>query len=48
MAEDVFDELEETIRILVNEELEVQHRLEGHPRMIESCPVCRSHNPQAA
>ena len=48
MAEDDFAEVEENIRILMTEELEVQHRLEGHTEVVDGCPVCRSHNPHAA
>ena len=48
MVEDDFEEVEENIRILIAEELEVQHRLEGHREVIHACPICRSHNPQAA
>ena len=48
MAEDELAEVEENIRILMAEELEVQHWLEGHGEMIPACPVCRSHTPRAA
>jgi hypothetical protein len=48
MGQDDLDEVEENIRILMTEELEVQHRLEGHVEVIAACPVCRSHNPHAA
>ncbi len=48
MVDVELQDVEENIRILMVQELEVQHRLEGHGRMIADCPVCRSHNPQAA
>ncbi len=43
MAEDDLEEVEENIRLLIAEELDVQHWLEGHPTAIPACPVCRSH-----
>ena len=48
MAEEALREVEENIRILMAEELEVQHWFEGHGQVVPGCPVCRSHNPQAA
>ena len=39
------DELEEAaanVRILIREELDVRHRLEGHPSPVAGCPVCES------
>ncbi|HEX3622796.1 MAG TPA: hypothetical protein VHT97_10810 [Acidimicrobiales bacterium] len=39
------DELEEAaanVRILIRAELEVGHRLEGHPAPLAGCPVCDS------
>ncbi len=48
MTENDLAEVEENIRILVTEELEVQHRLEGHWTAVPGCPVCRSHQPSAA
>jgi hypothetical protein len=41
--DEALHELGENIRVLVREELETQHRLEGHPVALEDCPVCRSH-----
>ena len=41
------DELEEVaanVEILIAEELEVQHRLGGHPVAAPDCPVCRAHS----
>jgi hypothetical protein len=48
MAEDDLEAAEENIRILIAEELEVGHRLEGHGEALAACPICRSHNPRAA
>lgn len=39
------DDLEEaaaTVSILIREELEVRHRLEGHATPVAGCPVCDS------
>ena len=47
MTENDLAEVEENIRILVAEELEVQHWLEGHERAVPACPVCRSHEASA-
>jgi hypothetical protein len=47
MAEDDLEEVEENIRILLAEALDVQHRLEGHPTAVAACPVCRAHNASA-
>ena len=35
-------EVEESIRILIDAELEIHHRLEGHQRPLGQCPVCRA------
>lgn len=48
MAQDDLEEVEENVRLLIDEELEIQHRLEGHDVGIPACPVCRSHNPAAS
>jgi hypothetical protein len=42
MAENDLDEVEENIRILVREELETGHWLDGHPRPVSECPVCQA------
>jgi hypothetical protein len=36
------DDVAENIRILVREELEAGHWLDGHDRPLADCPVCRS------
>ncbi len=43
MSEYDLDEVAENIRILVREELETQHWLEGHSEPVPDCPVCESH-----
>ena len=48
MAADDLEEVEENLRILVHEEMETQHRLEGHPEPVAECPVCRAHRCSAA
>jgi hypothetical protein len=45
MGDDDLRELEENIRVLIREEMETRHRLEGHPTPLEDCPVCVSHQP---
>lgn len=48
MADDDLEDLEENLRVLIREELETQHRLEGHPQPVAECPVCRLHRSTAA
>jgi hypothetical protein len=43
VSDEDLDEVAENIRILVREELETQHRLEGHPQAVADCPVCAAH-----
>ena len=43
MARDELEEVAENVRILIREELETQHWLEGHTSSVPECPVCRSH-----
>ena len=43
MAEDELEEVAENVRILIREELETQHRFEGHAEPLDECPVCRAH-----
>jgi hypothetical protein len=43
MRDEDLDEVAENIRILVREELETGHRLEGHPAAVADCPVCEAH-----
>lgn len=40
MAHDDLEDVEENLRVLIGEELETQHRLEGHPRPAPGCPAC--------
>ena len=43
MSEDLLEEVAANVRVLIREEMEVQHRLEGHPSPVPDCPVCRAH-----
>jgi len=42
MRDDELDEVEANVRVLIQEEMNVQHRLGGHPTPAEDCVVCRS------
>ena len=42
MTEDQIEEVAANVSLLIREELEVQHRLEGHPSPVADCPVCRA------
>ncbi len=37
------DEMAETIRILRQAEMEIEHRLVGHDAPVDDCAVCRAH-----
>jgi len=41
MAQDLLDEVAANVSILIAEEMEVQHRLGGHPTPVAECPLCR-------
>ncbi|HEX2047412.1 MAG TPA: hypothetical protein VHF27_06580 [Acidimicrobiales bacterium] len=43
MSEDQLEEVEANVRVLIHEEMEVQHRLGTHPVPVPDCPVCRAH-----
>ena len=43
MRDDDLDEVAENIAVLIQAELETQHRLGGHPTPLDECPVCRAH-----
>jgi hypothetical protein len=45
MSEDQLEEVAANVRVLIREEMEVQHRLGAHPAPVPDCPVCRAHNP---
>lgn len=47
MVDHDLEEVEENVRILLREELDTQHWLDGHPRPVPDCPVCRSHQPRS-
>jgi hypothetical protein len=42
MAQDLLDEVAANLSILIAEEMEVQHRLGGHPVPVADCPICLS------
>lgn len=41
MVGDDIGEIEQNLGILIDAELEIQHRLEGHQRRLQQCPLCR-------
>ena len=41
MAHDLLDEVAANVSILIAEEMEVQHRLGGHPVPVAECALCR-------
>ncbi len=45
MSEDQLEEVAANVRVLIREEMEVQHRLGAHPVPVPDCPVCRAHTP---
>lgn len=44
MTDDELEEVAANVRVLIREEMEVQHRLEGHPVPVPDCPICRMHS----
>jgi len=40
MANDDLEEVAANVRLLIREEMEVQHRLGGHPVPVADCPLC--------
>ena len=42
MAQDLLDEVAANVSILIAEEMEVQHRLGGHPVPVPDCWICIS------
>ena len=44
MSENQLDEVAANVRVLIREEMEVQHRLGQHPSPVGECPVCRAHS----
>ena len=40
MAYDELDEVAATVGVLIREEMEVQHRLGGHPVPVPDCALC--------
>ena len=41
MKDDELDDVFANVRVLIREELDVQHRLGGHPVPVAECPLCR-------
>ncbi len=41
MREDDLDEVAASLKVLIQEELDVQHRLGAHPAPVEDCGLCR-------
>ncbi len=41
MREEDLDEVAANVNVLIQEELDVQHRLGGHPAPVEDCALCR-------
>jgi hypothetical protein len=42
MADDALDDAFANVLVLIREELDVRHRLGGHPAPVPECPLCRS------
>ena len=42
MFEEVLEEVAANVKVLIREEMEVQHRLGQHPSPAPECPVCLS------
>ncbi len=42
MTNDELEEVAANVRVLIREEMDVQHRLGGHPRPAQECPFCRA------
>ena len=42
MGKNDLEDVEENLRVLIREELDTQHRLEGHAEAVDGCPVCAS------
>ena len=41
MAHDVLEEIAANVSILIAEEMQIQHRLGGHPMPVADCKLCR-------
>lgn len=41
MSFDDIAQVEETIQVLIDAELQVDHRFGGHERPVSDCPLCR-------
>lgn len=42
MAHDLLDEVAANVSVLIAEEMDVQHRLGGHPVPVPDCSICLS------
>ena len=42
MEDDELEEVADTVRVLIREEMEVHHRLGEHPLPAQDCPFCRA------
>jgi hypothetical protein len=42
MRNDELEEVEANVKVLIQEEMEIQHRLGEHPTPAQECPACRS------
>jgi hypothetical protein len=43
MSADDLDDVAANVGVLIREEMEVQHRLGGHPVPVRECALCRAH-----
>jgi hypothetical protein len=43
MSEDELEEVAANVRVLIREEMEVQHRLGDHLSPAQDCPLCQAH-----
>ena len=41
IREDDLDAVAANVKVLIEQELDVQHRLGGHPALVEDCALCR-------
>ena len=46
MMDDELEDVAANVQVLIVEEMEVQHRLGGHPIPVRECPLCRAHRVQ--
>jgi hypothetical protein len=46
MGTDELDEVAATVSVLIREEMDVQHRLGGHPVPVTDCALCAPRMPE--